>query len=157
MIIKRGVTRCYDCYTREKAKTFQVCTLRTSPEKPIHCLVWAKHLFELMFGPPTDQNLLSDILDKLNKDLLEQSPDLRVDLYDRTHMVFQKVYIQMLNELKQINPEKFSHLRIFEKETLNDQVKLEKIPQAINLSVDREKIHSVEFYLHEFYGKIHQN
>lgn len=61
MMFKRNVSRCYDCFPREKSKVYQVCTIRTTPEKPIHCIVWAKFLFELCFGPENKENYLSDL------------------------------------------------------------------------------------------------
>lgn len=36
----------------------QVCTLRNTPDKPIHCIVWAKEmLFPLLFGAPEASDL----------------------------------------------------------------------------------------------------
>ena len=44
-----GETRCYDCLPKPKRKTFPVCTIRTIPSKPIHCMVWAKQVFKDLF------------------------------------------------------------------------------------------------------------
>jgi ubiquitin-like 1-activating enzyme E1 B len=41
---------------------YPYCTIRSTPEKPVHCLVWAKNLFDLCFGPEDESNLLSDLL-----------------------------------------------------------------------------------------------
>jgi ubiquitin-like 1-activating enzyme E1 B len=50
-VIKRGVTECYDCYPKEVQKSFPVCTIRSTPSQPIHCIVWAKsYLFNEVFG-----------------------------------------------------------------------------------------------------------
>ena len=41
-----GVSRCYACEPKVTSQqSFPVCTIRTRPEKPIHCIVWAKMLF----------------------------------------------------------------------------------------------------------------
>lgn len=40
---------------------FQVCTIRTRPDKPIHCITWAKFLFEALFGPYDEGNLINDM------------------------------------------------------------------------------------------------
>ncbi|KAJ1032523.1 hypothetical protein NDA16_000546 [Ustilago loliicola] len=49
--IKRGVTECYDCVEKPTPKTFPVCTIRSTPSTPIHCIVWAKSwLFTQLFG-----------------------------------------------------------------------------------------------------------
>lgn len=41
-VIKKGLTACYDCTTKETPKTFPVCTIRSTPSQPIHCIVWGK-------------------------------------------------------------------------------------------------------------------
>lgn len=41
-VIKKGVTACYDCSPKETPKSFPVCTIRSTPSQPIHCIVWAK-------------------------------------------------------------------------------------------------------------------
>lgn len=38
----KGKTECYDCTTKEVPKSFPVCTIRSTPSQPIHCIVWAK-------------------------------------------------------------------------------------------------------------------
>jgi ubiquitin-like 1-activating enzyme E1 B len=67
-LLKRGETRCYDCFPRaENKKTYPACTIRTLPEKPVHCIIWAKYLFTVLFNAQpedTDEegsNLLADI------------------------------------------------------------------------------------------------
>mmetsp|Transcript_31100 Transcript_31100/g.78556 ORF Transcript_31100/g.78556 Transcript_31100/m.78556 type:complete len:631 (+) Transcript_31100:110-2002(+) len=42
---------CFECQPKPAPKTFPVCTIRNTPEKPIHCIVWAKELlFQRLFG-----------------------------------------------------------------------------------------------------------
>lgn len=44
-------TECYDCSTRETPKTFPVCTIRSTPSQPVHCIHWAKSfLFQQLFS-----------------------------------------------------------------------------------------------------------
>lgn len=52
---------CYDCIKRPEPRSFAVCTIRSTPERPVHCVVWAKFLLQLVFGPPDADNLLSDL------------------------------------------------------------------------------------------------
>ena len=48
----KGVTQCFECEAKPVPKTFPVCTIRNTPERPIHCVVWAKDmLFAALFGP----------------------------------------------------------------------------------------------------------
>ena len=58
-----GKTRCYDCLPKPTAKTFPVCTIRTVPTKPIHCMVWAKQVFNELFDIGTDGLQVFDQLD----------------------------------------------------------------------------------------------
>jgi len=59
--IIKGKTACYDCTPKPPPKGFAVCTIRSTPDKPIHCIVWAKHLFNLFFGNKDDENAVTEI------------------------------------------------------------------------------------------------
>jgi ubiquitin-like 1-activating enzyme E1 B len=61
--IKKGVAACYDCEPKPAPKGFAVCTIRSTPDKPIHCIVWAKYLFGLLFGVKDDQNSITEGID----------------------------------------------------------------------------------------------
>ncbi|KAL8730531.1 MAG: hypothetical protein Q9166_003982 [cf. Caloplaca sp. 2 TL-2023] len=55
-VIIKGKSECYDCSTKETPKTFPVCTIRSTPSQPIHCIVWAKsYLFTEVFGTSEDE------------------------------------------------------------------------------------------------------
>lgn len=56
-----GGFECYDCIERPPQKSYAVCTIRSTPEKPVHCVVWAKYLFDLIFAGPDADNVLSDL------------------------------------------------------------------------------------------------
>ncbi|MPC67906.1 SUMO-activating enzyme subunit 2-B [Portunus trituberculatus] len=45
-VIKKGLTECYECQPKAAQKTYPGCTIRNTPSEPIHCIVWAKHLFK---------------------------------------------------------------------------------------------------------------
>ncbi|KAL7272904.1 E1 ubiquitin-activating protein uba2 [Rhizina undulata] len=50
-VIRKGNTECYDCTQKPVPKSFPVCTIRSTPSQPIHCIVWAKsYLFTEIFG-----------------------------------------------------------------------------------------------------------
>ncbi|TRX92734.1 hypothetical protein FHL15_006408 [Xylaria flabelliformis] len=58
-VIKKGVTACYDCTAKEVPKSFPVCTIRSTPSQPIHCIVWGKsYLLNEIFGASEDQAVL---------------------------------------------------------------------------------------------------
>ncbi|KIY96859.1 ubiquitin-like 1-activating enzyme E1 B [Monoraphidium neglectum] len=52
----KGRTECYECTHRPaQQRSYPICTLRNTPDKPIHCIVWAKEmLFARLFGRPED-------------------------------------------------------------------------------------------------------
>ena len=55
--IKKGVTECYDCNPKPTQKSFPICTIRSTPSQPIHCIVWAKsYLFPELFGSSEEES-----------------------------------------------------------------------------------------------------
>jgi ubiquitin-like 1-activating enzyme E1 B len=56
-LIVKGRTQCYDCIEKPKQqRTYAVCTIRNTPSQPIHCIVWAKFLYNQLFGDNDDPN-----------------------------------------------------------------------------------------------------
>lgn len=52
----QGETECYDCTPKDPPKSFPVCTIRSTPSQPIHCIVWGKsYLFAEIFGTSEDE------------------------------------------------------------------------------------------------------
>ncbi|KAF9531343.1 hypothetical protein CPB83DRAFT_848881 [Crepidotus variabilis] len=48
-------TECFDCIPKPTPKTFPVCTIRSTPSQPIHCIVWGKtYLMGQLFGEDED-------------------------------------------------------------------------------------------------------
>ncbi|PWN88719.1 hypothetical protein FA10DRAFT_281156 [Acaromyces ingoldii] len=46
-----GTTECFDCVGKVTPRTYPVCTIRSTPSAPVHCVVWAKTwLFGQLFG-----------------------------------------------------------------------------------------------------------
>ncbi|XP_031777196.1 SUMO-activating enzyme subunit 2 [Nasonia vitripennis] len=63
-LIMKGLTQCYECTPKVAQKTFPGCTIRNTPSEPIHCIVWAKHLFNQLFGEEDpDQDVSPDTAD----------------------------------------------------------------------------------------------
>lgn len=44
MPIFKGKTACYECKPKPTQKVYPICTIRSTPDKPVHCIVWAKGL-----------------------------------------------------------------------------------------------------------------
>lgn len=67
VITADGNSECFECDPSLSAsgqKTYPVCTIRNTPEKPVHCVVWAKYVFSALFGPDSgsqDDNPMADL------------------------------------------------------------------------------------------------
>lgn len=54
-------TSCFDCDEHPTPTTFPVCTIRSKPSKPIHCIHWAKILFSRLFGKADAEGTVLDL------------------------------------------------------------------------------------------------
>lgn len=81
--IKRGLTQCYQCIAKEKEQSFPVCTIRQRPERLIHCIHWAKFLFDGLFGPKdqASNNMIEDIIEEL--EVAKGTPRYTEIIFDR--------------------------------------------------------------------------
>ncbi|KAI1496173.1 SUMO-activating enzyme subunit uba-2 [Biscogniauxia marginata] len=101
-VIKKGVTACYDCTSKEVPKSFPVCTIRSTPSQPIHCIVWGKsYLLNEIFGTSEDQTVFDHTDDAENAaeiaELKKESEALRkiresVGTDKFAQMLFDKVF-----------------------------------------------------------------
>jgi len=49
--ILKGRTKCFECDPVAPPKSYPICTVRNHPDKPVHCIAWAKELlFKKIFG-----------------------------------------------------------------------------------------------------------
>jgi len=60
MPILKGYTSCYECFPKPSPKVYAICTIRSTPDKPVHCIVWAKECFKLLFGNTAESMLFED-------------------------------------------------------------------------------------------------
>lgn len=73
-LIKKSVSQCYECEgVKQDKKTYASCTIRNTPSQPIHCIVWAKHLFSQLFG---EHDVDDDVSPDISDPELEQQPPL---------------------------------------------------------------------------------
>ncbi len=110
-VIIKGKTECYDCNTKEVPKSFPVCTIRSTPSQPIHCIVWAKsYLFTEMFGTSEEEAPEFDHSEDLEnakeiEDLQKESQDLNkirqsMGSEEFPRKVFDKVFTDDINRLR---------------------------------------------------------
>ncbi|KAH7908705.1 hypothetical protein BJ138DRAFT_1103289 [Hygrophoropsis aurantiaca] len=65
-------TECFDCVTKPTPKSFPVCTIRSTPSQPIHCIVWAKsYLLPQLFGEDEDGGAELDEAEKQGENAQE--------------------------------------------------------------------------------------
>jgi len=50
------VTQCFECLPKPVQKQYPVCTIRSTPDKPVHTIIWAKFLWDSLFGPMENEN-----------------------------------------------------------------------------------------------------
>lgn len=75
--VQKSVTACYECFPKPTPTVYPICTIRATPSKPVHCIVWAKELFKLIFGfRPEDSMLFED--ESVEKDSAYQALALAV-------------------------------------------------------------------------------
>lgn len=51
-------TECFECQPKATPQTFPVCTIRSTPLQPVHCIVWAKEfLFTQLFDETSEKEV----------------------------------------------------------------------------------------------------
>lgn len=63
-VINGYETECYSCQPKPAPKNYPICTIRSTPEKMVHCIVWAKELLVLLFGNKIDSMLYEEKIDE---------------------------------------------------------------------------------------------
>ena len=111
-VIKKSRTACYDCTEKEIPKSYPVCTIRSTPSQPIHCIVWAKsYLLPELFGRSEDEE--SEQVDTSeNSDNAEEIKNLKAEAQalkkiredmngdDFAQKVFDKVFKDDIDRLR---------------------------------------------------------
>lgn len=113
-VIIKGKSECYDCNTKDTPKTFPVCTIRSTPSQPIHCIVWAKsYLFTEVFGTSEDEVPEFDYTE--DSENATEIENLRKESYalkrirqsmgseDFPRKIFEKVFSDDINRLRNMD------------------------------------------------------
>ncbi|KAG5439278.1 hypothetical protein PCANB_001577 [Pneumocystis canis] len=63
----QGKTECYDCNPKEIPETYPICTIRTKPTLPIHCIIWAKKedIFKNIKNSIDNKDFIKKLFEKL--------------------------------------------------------------------------------------------
>lgn len=102
-----GETECYECTGKETPKTFPVCTIRSTPSQPVHCVTWSKnYLFGQLFGESEDavtHEFGTDNEEEIKNLIKEQNEllDLKKQIKDENfyERVIEKIFIKDINKL----------------------------------------------------------
>mmetsp|Transcript_13248 Transcript_13248/g.36590 ORF Transcript_13248/g.36590 Transcript_13248/m.36590 type:complete len:649 (-) Transcript_13248:708-2654(-) len=57
-VIAKGEVACYECQTVETPKVYPICTIRATPSRPVHTIVWSKEFYKLLFGAKEQESML---------------------------------------------------------------------------------------------------
>ncbi|KAH9822458.1 hypothetical protein DFH28DRAFT_1078677 [Melampsora americana] len=123
---------CYDCQPKPTPKTFPVCTIRSTPSTPIHCIVWAKdYLFNQLFGAD-DENEGNELDEALkNGESAKELEKLRLES-------------QEMKEIKKIGLSKAESVsKIFEKVFHQD---IERLLKMWTRTDEQNKPNPLDFY-----------
>ncbi|KOS41945.1 hypothetical protein ACN38_g7166 [Penicillium nordicum] len=110
-VIQKSQTECYDCTPKQTPKSFPVCTIRSNPSQPIHCIVWAKSfLLPELFGDSEDE--APEVDNTENPDNANEIADLRKEELE-------------LKELRQSIGTEEAHEKVFDKVFRRDIMRLQ--------------------------------
>ncbi|SMR58484.1 unnamed protein product [Zymoseptoria tritici ST99CH_1E4] len=111
--IRKGVTECYDCNEKPVQKSFPICTIRSTPSQPIHCIVWAKsYLLPELFGTSEEESSDVAVTDGDNVEevakLKEEAEALKnirsmMDKSEFAQEVFNKVFHDDIKRLRSMS------------------------------------------------------
>ena len=100
-VIKKGVSECYECIAKPaKEKSYPTCTVRNTPSEPIHCIVWAKQLFQQLFGevdPDEDNEVSPDSNDQEAMENRDTSDDQLLKEYEKENKVSTREWAQSVD------------------------------------------------------------
>lgn len=112
------MTECFNCIPKETPKTFPVCTIRSTPSKPVHCITWAKDfLFSQLFGDgspddiptPDSSEFTNDEEAEASANEMNELSDLKNIIlnskkndYDFIIKIFKKIFIDDIKRLLKI-------------------------------------------------------
>ncbi|KAG0177805.1 E1 ubiquitin-activating protein uba2 [Apophysomyces sp. BC1021] len=109
-VIKKDITECFDCQPKPTPTTFPVCTIRSTPSAPIHC-IWVAYehqKFSQLFGNSEEEDALEKNTSEENANELEalarETEELKkikaaTGTEEYARLVFEKVFISDINRL----------------------------------------------------------
>ncbi|CDM31363.1 hypothetical protein CBS147339_390 [Penicillium roqueforti] len=138
-VIQKSQTECYDCTPKQTPKSFPVCTIRSNPSQPIHCIVWAKSfLLPELFGYSEDE--AAEVDNTEDADNANEIADLRKEALE-------------LKELRQSIGTEEAYQKVFDKVFRRDTIRLQGMkemwkerdpPEPLDFAQLQEEIASID-------------
>lgn len=127
--------------TKVPPKSFPVCTIRSTPSQPIHCIVWGKsYLFSEIFGTSEDDAPDLDMNESSEENTAKEMENLRQEAHalkriresmgseDFPRLIFEKVYKEDIERLR----------------SMEDMWKSRRAPEALDFDKLSEEAAHVE-------------
>jgi ubiquitin-like 1-activating enzyme E1 B len=109
-VIRGGVYECFDCNPQPPEKSYAICTIRSNPSTPIHCIVWAKKLFGDLFGANNETSEVFEHSDAPDDAETQQEIDLLAP-FDQTAQyalwLFHKAFAKDIMRLNRVGAKLF--------------------------------------------------
>ncbi|KAI3381905.1 hypothetical protein SNEBB_010204 [Seison nebaliae] len=154
------VTSCFECYKRiehkkHTEKVYPNCTIRNTPSKMIHCVIWAKHLFNQLFGVPDAEDMVSpetttDDNEETDK-VLESLRSLAISVDYEGQRLFDRLFYDDINYLlrmkdlwKERQPPTPYKFDILIQETERNDKKISRKKDEKKVMLETEKIGTIQ-------------
>lgn len=96
-------SECFDCQAKVTPKTFPVCTIRSTPSLPVHCITWAKEfLFHQLFDESeissmnNEEQIRNETDDVQEKENLAKEANELIDLRNQIKGLDGSAFIELL-------------------------------------------------------------
>nr|WCZ58674.1 SUMO-activating enzyme subunit 2 [Seculamonas ecuadoriensis] len=96
--ILKGESECYECRPKAAAKTYPACTIRANPSTMVHCVVWAKMLFDRLFGKDPGTGALTEFSHDASHPLAPASSDAPAAVKDMVEMSAGHIFTQVFHD-----------------------------------------------------------
>lgn len=94
----RFKTNCHNCNPSSGEASYPICTIRSRPDKPIHCIVYAKAFYESFFGGEDTYSLREELkYEKLLSKSLEEYCD--EELKEIGMAIFTKMFDERIKDV----------------------------------------------------------
>ncbi|KAJ7595673.1 hypothetical protein C8J56DRAFT_386527 [Mycena floridula] len=112
--VLKDTTECFDCIPKPTPKTFPVCTIRSTPSQPIHCMVWSKsYLMGQLFGEDEDASGELDEAEKQGENAQE------IATLRKEAQAFRAVRDALRSSTLGSDPAKMAFQKVFDKDVRN--------------------------------------